>query len=128
MKLGRANELAAMKGKPALIERGSIIETGRHRWKVLYVRGSTVTAEPWPYWHQRVAARAARAAAWIRRGGRPRKPGAPRPVVTVPAINEGTPMSQKPVMSWQPIAIAFGTTVFIFALIFAAWYFRRHPL
>lgn len=122
MKLGRANEIAKMKGKPALIERGSIIETGRHRWKVEYVRGSTVTAKPWPYWHQRVAARAARAAAWIRRGGRPRKKQDPKPSVTMPAINSGEPMTIDRKGGWSP---AFIVTVTLIAIAAAIWIWGR---
>lgn len=75
MKLARANERAAFAGKDALIQRGAVIKSGRTKYRVLQVRGSTVTVEVLTPWYKTAAAWCARRAAAVTRRLR-----LPRPV------------------------------------------------
>jgi hypothetical protein len=63
MKLSRANERALYGGRDPLIQQGATIKSGRSKYRVLHVRGSTVTVEVITPWHMRLAAAAARLAA-----------------------------------------------------------------
>lgn len=67
MKLGRANERAAFSGRDPLIQRGAIIKSGRSKYRVLSVRGSTVGVEVLVPWHKKAAAACARAVARVTR-------------------------------------------------------------
>lgn len=77
MKLGRANERALYSGRAPLIQQGATIKSGRSTYRVLHVRGSTVTVEVIKPWHKQLATALARAAAAVARRlqiGRPTRP------------------------------------------------------